>query len=122
MIPTTVFVKYDDTHSDQEFSESEIYPLSAWAFRRRFQGPRGGSSLTFTRNEGIYTCRDFLVRMGFIMYLRTQCTLNDVKRITTYFIVIPTFDLNNFFSMPIDIKRFFPCRVQIVLFHCSLHF
>ena len=48
----TVRLKYDDTHSDQKFSESKLYPLSAWAFqrtekayprneealRRRFQG------------------------------------------------------------------------------------
>ena len=27
-----VRLKYDDTHSDPEFSESEPHPLNAWAF------------------------------------------------------------------------------------------
>ena len=31
----TVRLKYDDTHSHQEFSESDLYPLSACTFRRR---------------------------------------------------------------------------------------
>ena len=33
---TTVRLKYDDTHSDQEFSECELDSRTVWAFRRRF--------------------------------------------------------------------------------------
>ena len=40
---TTVRLKYDDTHSDQKFSESELYPLIAWKRLRNASSLRGNA-------------------------------------------------------------------------------
>ena len=40
-ILSKVCLKYDDTHSDQKFSESELYPLSAWKRLRNARALRG---------------------------------------------------------------------------------
>ena len=54
---STPYLKYDDTHSDQKFSESEIYPLIVETPTKR------------SRTEGLYfTFRKFLFRMGVIIF------------------------------------------------------
>ena len=75
-------LKYDDTHSDQKFSGSLLYPLSAWVFinavSRRFHAMRRrlvGVTWAFPRNEGgQFAFREFLVRMGAIVF-ETHCII-----------------------------------------------
>ena len=69
VIQSTVRLKYDETHPDQKFPASELYPLIA---RKR---PRGTTSWSLEaptkrpRTEGVYfTFREFLVRMGVIVF------------------------------------------------------
>ena len=80
---SSVRLKYYDTHSDQEFSESEVYPLIA---RKRphnaHEMPTKRLLITWKplrsppRNEGveIITFREFLIRMGVIIF-ETHCTI-----------------------------------------------
>ena len=93
------------TQSDQECSDTLLYPLSAWAFYRRFprtmgafprneeafRGRLGGVTRAFSRNEGIeLTFRDCLVRMVVAIF-ETHCIehiRNALSRTKEYLTVI----------------------------------
>ena len=76
---STVRLKYDDTHSDQKFSESELSPLITWkrplnahetpTKRLLIAWKRPFSAWKRPRNEGVeLSFREFLVRMGAIIF------------------------------------------------------
>ena len=58
-------LKYDDTHSDQNFSESELFPS--------LRGNAHETPMKRPRNEGVeLTFGEFPLRMGVIMF-ETHC-------------------------------------------------
>ena len=71
-IPHTVHLKYDDIHSDQKFSESELYPLIAW--KRPLNAQE--TPTKHPRNKGVeLNFRVFLFRMGVIIF-ETHCNFS----------------------------------------------
>ena len=58
-----VRLKYDDNHSDQKFSESEVYPLIAWKHPLNASSLRGNAYDSQHTERVELTFREFLVRI-----------------------------------------------------------